>query len=124
MNWPAATTAFLLVTAVTVIAWTSVMCFFNEARGDTVSAVMLKHGTQFWTIPFVFGVLGGHLFMPSGPLGGVKWWGLLLLVGLGIAVGAAGWLMRRLPQSRKLVAARAFGLLLLGIVAGHVFWPQ
>jgi hypothetical protein len=113
------------VLAALLITWDLFVLFGNNEPDDTISAIALKESLTFWLLPYAFGVIGGHLFMPGTPLPGQTWWRLLLLVVLGLLVGVTGCLLSRsLSTTKTRISLRAFGLLNLGIVAGHFMWPQ
>jgi len=57
------TKALLLITAITWIVWDFVP-FFDPTPGDTISEVICYYALRCITLPFVFGVLVGHFFMP------------------------------------------------------------
>lgn len=37
----------------------------NDVEGDTISEVILKYARKYTVIPFLFGVLMGHLLWPQ-----------------------------------------------------------
>jgi len=117
----------MLVMAVAVglmIGWDVYVAFFNRIpnRVDTISGIMLGWAQQIWTLPFAFGVLGGHLFWPAlaGPVFGAVW-SIPVLLALAILIGVTGWWYRR-----KNIGWVAQGPLLVitGVLLGHWLWPQ
>ena len=127
MDWRTWTLVIMAVSAVVLIAWDIVVAFFNDTpnREDTISGITLGASLKFWTLPYVFGALGGHLFMPGVFLESVTWWGMALLLGIGIGLGAFGIAFgERLSHTRARSSLRAWGVLNAGLLMGHLFWPQ
>lgn len=124
MGYREATICVMAICAAVLIGWAVFVRFGNDETGDTISALSLQASLSCWVVPYAFGVLGGHLFMPGMPLPSTTWWSVLLLVVVGIMVGAVGIWKRRLPFTKPQIIARAFGLMILGILCGHLFWPQ
>jgi len=117
----------MAVSAVLLIGWDIVVAFFNKVpnKKDTISGIMFGASLKVWTLPYAFGVLGGHLFMPGVFLDTVRWWGLVLMTGLGIALALFGILRgHQLSQAKWRIALRAYGLLNAGIAMGWLFWTQ
>ena len=127
MEYRTITLIVMAVCASVLIGWDIVVAFFNKVPNeeDTISGITLGASIYAWTIPYAFGALGGHLFMPGYFLEAVTWWGMTLLLGFGIALGVFGIAFgRKLNQGKGRVALRAYGVLNAGIVMGHLFWPQ
>lgn len=123
MPYREVTIALVGLCAIVLIAWDLFVLLANDEEGDTISEVLSKSGNRFWTLPYAFGVIGGHLWMPGSPLPVATWWSVLLLVVLGVLAGVVGFFAGRLPQPKLRIAGRAFGLLNLGLVAGALLWP-
>jgi hypothetical protein len=114
----------MAVVTVGVIAWDVYVAFFNRVPNDldTISGVTLGWSEKVWTLPFAFGVLGGHLFWPAlgGPaLGGV--WSIPVLLGMAMAVAGIGWWYKRQGKGWSWQGPI---LLVVGALAGHWLWPQ
>lgn len=58
------TIAILVMTAVVLIVW-DIYVAVNGVSGDTISEVVLSFAQKHPVIPFVFGVVMGHLFWPQ-----------------------------------------------------------
>ena len=118
------TIAIMAVTALVLIGWDIYVAFFNRTPNekDTISGILLGWSKRVWVLPYAFGVLGGHLFVPrTGEpfFGHVGSTGLLLVVGL--AVGIVGLFSRRTDRPWPIQSPF---LLVLGAVMGHLFWSQ
>jgi hypothetical protein len=60
-------TAWVLgIVSAILIIWDYFM-FSNDIDGDTISEVTLRNSIRHPIIPFLFGVLGGHLFWYQKP---------------------------------------------------------
>lgn len=119
-------TIIVMLTAGTlVIAWDIYVAFFNKQdnRLDTISGITLGWSMKMWGLPFAFGVLGGHLFMTGSILTFVSWWGITILASLAIGLSVLGYFITK-NRTPWRTAVRGFGLILLGLVMGHLFWPQ
>lgn len=55
------TILILVATAVILIAWDIVVAT-NSVKGDTISEILLNFARHHPVVPFLFGVLMGHLF--------------------------------------------------------------
>lgn len=58
------TIAILIVIAVLLIAW-DIYVATNKKKGDTISEVTLDFARRHPVIPFLLGVLCGHLLWPQ-----------------------------------------------------------
>lgn len=114
------TIVILIVAAASLIAW-DIYAALNRKPGDTISEVMLDAGKRVAGLPFVFGVLAAHLFMPHNfkVLVQMPWAGFILGFAF-IVVTVAGILVRR-EWSRFPITWPAF---VLGVLAGLALWPQ
>ena len=107
-----------------LIVWDVYVAFFNRVsnRVDTISGITLGWSKKVWSLPFAFGVLGGHLFWPAlgGPiLGGV--WSIPMLLAIALVISGMGWWFGR---QNKGWAFQGPVLVVLGVLAGHGLWPQ
>ena len=57
------TIILILVAIVTLGGW-DIYVASNEASGDTISEIILEASLRRPIIPFVFGIVCGHLFWP------------------------------------------------------------
>jgi len=127
MDWREGTLWVMAVSGSVIIGWDIIVAFFNRVPNDedTISGITMGASLKFWTLPYAFGILGGHLFMPGVFMRSVTWWGMSIAVGMGISLGVFSLLYgARLAQSRCRVAIRAYGLLNLGLAVGWMFRPQ
>jgi hypothetical protein len=118
------TTIIMSVAFAGLIGWDVYVAFFNRQpnREDTISGILLGWSKRVWILPYAFGVLGGHLFLPAlfGPVVGQVFGVLVLVVSAalvtfaGIAIRDAG---RRWPWQAPV-------LIVSGVLMGHLFWPQ
>jgi len=117
----------MAVSAVLLIGWDIVVAFFNKVPNDkdTISGITYGASLKVWTIPYAVGVLCGHLFMPGVFLDTVRWWGVSILLAVGIGFGVFSLLRgKHLSQSKWRIALRGYGTLNAGIVMGWLFWTQ
>ena len=123
MNKKAILVTKIIIAAVAVglIGW-DIYAAINGSEDDTISEVILGWSKKFISIPFAYGVLLAHFFMPRKKV--PVWWKRLLGVGLsGAAVigldvynhsnGGASWI-----NSCLLIPV------VVGAVVGFFFWPQ
>lgn len=59
-----ATKLLLIGTAFVLIVFDVFVAYFNDERGDTISAVVHDAGAQSWFVLVGIGVLLGHWFWP------------------------------------------------------------
>jgi len=111
------------IATIAVIAWDVYVAFFNRVDNsvDTISGITLGWSKRIWALPYAVGVLSGHLFWAreSGPLLGA--WSLPALLVSAVLVFSTGWYCVWKKKSWKLQGPV---LVVLGIFAGHFFWPQ
>lgn len=122
------TIALMAVCAAILIGWDIYVAFGNDTpnREDTISGILLEWSRVAWILPYAFGVLAGHLFLPVSPLSlagcpAGLCVGILLASGLAVS-GFNIWARRRGSVYPWPVQAPL--LLLAGVVAGHVLWFQ
>jgi hypothetical protein len=63
MNWRKVTKILLVTVAVVLIVY-DFFPFFAKERGDTISEVILYYALRCFSLPYTFGVLAGHFFLP------------------------------------------------------------
>ena len=105
----------------TVVAISAIDIGLILLRLPTISNRMRAAGRRVSTLPFGWGVLGGHFWGPCHePIFGSWWASCGTLVGIGVAFGVVNWLAWR----------SGFGFwwyaliyLAIGVVLGAVFWP-
>lgn len=114
-----ATAGIMIGVAILLIAW-DIYVATNKKPGDTISEIMLATGKRVAGLPFAFGVITAHLFLPGfGNVVEMPWAAIILGIA-SIVVTVAGMLIRRV-WSRFPVTWTA---LALGIVSGLVLWSQ
>lgn len=88
----------------------------------TISNRLRTYGRLWATCPFVWGVLGGHFWGPSGlePVGGSWWISIGLLFAACAGAGALHRLLERLDQPDWVVLLYVPA----GLPAGALLWPQ
>lgn len=67
MDWDwarLATIIILVVTAILLIVWDIVVAA-NPVAGDTISEITLAFARKHPVVPFIMGVIMGHLFWPQ-----------------------------------------------------------
>ncbi len=118
-----ATIGLLIIVSCSLIAWDAFVAFFNDVPNerDTISGIMLRTGQRLAGLPFAFGALTGHLFLPQGAIRilPMPWAAGALAILAGLA-SLSGYLIReRWPKFP--VTWPALGL---GLAAGCLLWPQ
>jgi hypothetical protein len=127
MTFATGTIIVMAVCAGVAIIWDIIAVFGNDVPNseDSISGINMVWGIKFWMLPYTLGVLGGHLFMPGYFLERVSWYGLLILVSVGVGLGTFSLLYGdRVSRKKWRISLRAFGLMNLGMIMGHLFWPQ
>lgn len=119
------TILIMAIATVGLIGWDVYVAFFNRTpnKDDTISGILLGWSRRVWILPYAFGVLCGHLFLPGlGEIGLDRIWSVIVLLSVGLVISGLGlWITYR----RKLGwPVQAPALLLGGIAMGHLFWPQ
>jgi xanthosine utilization system XapX-like protein len=128
MNTKKITIGLILVAVLGLIGW-DIYVAYTPQKGDTISEVIQATARNFLVLPFVAGVLMGHLFWPvrvteSKP-GKLPSWYLWGIVGAVLvwdlytfATGNAGHPVADVIRQWMVVP------LVAGIPAGHYLWPQ
>ena len=55
----------LIVTGLLLVVWDAYVAFFNDEKDDTISHVVYHAALKRPIVPFVLGVVMGHLFWPQ-----------------------------------------------------------
>jgi hypothetical protein len=117
-----ATKIIIAAVAVALIGW-DIFVAINGCEDDTISEVILNWSKELVSVPFAYGILLSHFFLPRKQV--PSWWKKLLGVGLsGVAMigidiyshnGGVGfgWM-----NSCLLIPV------VLGAVIGYFCWPQ
>lgn len=110
------TTKWVILVVATIVIAYDVIVATNAARGDTISEVTLAWGHEWATLPFLWGMLLGHLFAPRNFRIDYKWerLGILwCLVIISMILDFFDWydVYPLIPSG-------------IGLVAGAFLWPQ
>ena len=114
--------------ATLLIGWDIYVAFGNREPNerDTISGILLGWGKGTWILPFAFGVLVGHLFLPASPISLVDCPRLLcigVLLAQGLTITMVGvWMRKRWAKWPWPYEAPA--LIVVGILSGHMLWYQ
>lgn len=123
---PRTTQAFLLCVTAAVVGYT-LYAYLFVGEDVTVSQTTLRAATTWPIIPFLFGVVCGHVFWPAPPPGSettlfwvpvVAW--AVVLAGTVTAVVAVD----DGRKARAVMCAYPVIPLLVGLVMGRVMWGQ
>ncbi len=120
------TVVVMLIAAVLLIGWDVYVAFFNKEKKDTISEIMMStaRAKGVWGLPFAFGVLGGHLFLPSSrPLLEQPLAAMVLII-TAVVLTVSGMVYRRFWKYNPSWPAVMAFILLGGIAAGFFLWPQ
>lgn len=136
MEYQRYTIQLLSAVAYILVLWDVFVYFFNKEpnRKDTITGVVFGWAFDrfLWVLPFGWGVLGGHLFLPGDPLIGSEGLAAIVTLGSVLAVWVAGWAYRRFildatSPKRHGFPWHALLLMSLGTTVGHyivpVRWP-
>lgn len=114
-----ATAVIMIGAAILLITW-DIYAATNRKPGDTISEVLLTTGKRVAGLPFVFGVIAAHLFLPGVESVVEMPWAAIILGITSIVVTVAGMLIRRMWSQFPVT----WPALALGIVSGLVLWSQ
>jgi hypothetical protein len=116
-KWKRTTIWLLGVLTVLVIVYDTLVAFFNDEKGDTISRIMQAVSDTNWSLPFAMGALFiGHFFLYGKPAIAQPW-GFIVLVGVfGILLTLD--LLGLTPKISPVV------LLIIGAVAGKYLFPM
>ena len=118
------TTVFIIATTLIVIAY-DIFIVIEPSRGDTISRMLLTFSYRYPVIPWLWGILSGHLF-----------WHLKVrdkkVFGINENKYRVIALIGAISLTVALIVLNCFGLffinpcllLLVGVVVGHYGWPQ
>lgn len=119
------TIIIMAVCTAILIGWDVYVVFFNRVKNDhdTISGILLGWSRSVWALPYAFGVLCGHFFLPSLCETGLSSvWSVIVLLIVGLLISGVGlWVVRHRKQGWPIQSP---ALLLVGIAMGHLFWPQ
>ena len=117
------TEIFIFATLIVIAVFDAIMAFGNKTsnRLDTISGRFQTWSKKVAMIPYAWGVLAGHFFWPGDAL-----WGqpksVLITIGVGLALSSLHFFIHvvftRLPLQLSLL------YLAIGVVMGHLGWPQ
>jgi hypothetical protein len=107
-------TMILMATAAAVLVGWDLYVAVCPPPGDTISELLSSWAYRWPTLPFAFGVVGGHLFCPST----FQWERkarafFLALIAVGLLILDVGGL-----------AMRSTAPFLFGVLAGNLLWPM
>jgi hypothetical protein len=111
----------VMAAAIVALIGYDIWVYVEPTEGDTISEITLWIGRRWSVLPFGFGVLGGHFFLPRKhePFGWPRRRSVLVLAALGAAVLARDLVAFLLPHSIHPAAPFGFGVLM-----GGCFWGQ
>jgi hypothetical protein len=120
MEWRPITKIVCVATAVFLIIY-DLFPFFAKESGDTISEVVLYYSLRCFSIPFIFGMLCGHFFVPRDgkdpkPYILIPTWAAIILLDVATYV----WNIQILMMLHTYPAIALF----IGIPAGIFIWPQ
>ena len=107
-------TKFVMAATIVLVVGYDVWVYMEPTPGDTVSEILLAAAGTWSVLPFGFGVLAGHLFVPSGRDRDVVWL-------LRSAVLAAGVSLVNYALDNTIPPAAS---LLVGGLVGAAWWSQ
>jgi hypothetical protein len=122
------TIVLLALCTAALIVWDVYVAFGNRVpnKRDTISGILLGWSRAAWILPYAFGVLVGHLFLPESPLSLVSCPRLLCIAVLMAAgfmfTAISTWLWWR--GTRWAWPYQAPVLLILGVLSGNMLWYQ
>ena len=120
VHWRKVTQIVLVVVASFLIIY-DLFPFFAKESGDTISEVILYYSLRCFSIPFIFGMLCGHFFVPRDghypkPYILIPTWAAIILLDVSTYV----WHIQILMTAHTYPAIALF----IGIPAGILIWPQ
>jgi hypothetical protein len=123
MNATFVTITMIITVTIVLIVWDIYVALNNiPNRQDTISGVLMEWSKRFIALPYISGIVVGHLFIPkSVELGVPKWAALSVLWTSVIALAIVGLLIKRDVNRWPWYAPVT---LVCGLLMGHFFWPQ
>lgn len=121
----------ILVLALTAVMWLVLELWLVFTHKEPISVFMKDGAVKFMFVPYGWGVLSGHFFLTYSfkdqPFGDKPWWWLGWAV-LAVAVIASdiflsGVAREALPSWLRILRT-PFLMLMVGMAAGFLFWPQ
>lgn len=120
MEWRKVTKV-LLVTVSAILILYDFIPFTDQARGDTISEVVMYYALRLFTLPIAFGTLCGHFFWPwEGHYPKPKVLLSALAVVLILDVVAHVFSLPFLQEAQTYPIVWFFP----AVPFGHFFWPQ
>lgn len=119
-KWVMFTQKFILV-LIGLIIVVDLFLVFNQTDGDTISNVIRDWAyRRFFVLTWIWGVLAGHLFLTRAASIFAPPVSILVLLGLTLVLFLVGFFIYK-----DLVGVPVqLTLLVLGVVAGFLLWPQ
>ena len=119
------------VLTVTAVMWLAVELWLVFTHQEPISLFMKDGAVKFMFVPYGWGVLTAHFFMTydmrTVPFGDKAWWWMgwaLLAVGIILSdVFLSGTAREALPSWLRILRT-PYMMLLVGMAAGFLFWPQ
>jgi hypothetical protein len=120
MEWRTITKIVCVATAAFLIIY-DLFPFFAKESGDTISEVVLYYSLRCFSIPFIFGMLCGHFFVPRDghepkPYILIPTWVAIILLDVATYV----WNIQILMS----LHTHPWVALFIGIPVGIFVWPQ
>lgn len=113
------TIGLILLSASLLIGW-DIVAAVSPEQGDTISELIQKTGTNWLALPFAFGALMGHFFLPRRKMPTfVQYW-----LGFGALTGITLGLFVFKAFASKLFFNHTLVALLVGVPVGSALWPQ
>jgi hypothetical protein len=119
-NWSRITTAVIIVIATVGLIVFDIVKAVDDAPRDTLSAVILTWGFKVSFVPFFFGVLGGHFFIPSKLKTAL--WKYIVLGSIFLTCGLVGTLVNNLVGFQWWT--HPMMMVSIGFSSGALLWPQ
>lgn len=114
------TIVIMVVCALGFIGW-DVYVVNNEIKGDSISAILYEASLRISLIPYLVGILLGHLFWPKKELSLIKnnaTTGLMVCLYVGL-IPMIFDIINLLVWKQDIIPLAG---LMLGLLVGHFFW--
>ena len=118
MVWSPLATQIVVGIVTAIIIGFDIWLASNGVPGDTISVVIHKWAILAPFIPYVWGVLTGHFFLPMHSPVFREPWASIVLGSSGIIMILLGILLRYFA-----ITAPPLFFVFVGICAGHYFFP-